>query len=157
MPVIVDTVLAYLAGFLDGEGCIHLREKLTYSGRDPKKKMYPGYYGAIKVTQNVRAPLELFQRHFGGGIRIKGHPGRDGRKWQHFEWECSMAQSAPMLEALLPYLIVKAEEAKAAIAFFRTFHAGRRLTNAMHSYRRGLIAQVKAAKAVGRIAESRVA
>ena len=157
MPVIADTVLAYLAGFLDGEGCIHLREKLTFSGADPKKKKYPGYYGAIRVTQNVRAPLELFQRYFGGGIRLKAHPGKDGRNWQHFEWECSMAQSGPMLAALLPYLIVKADEARAAIAFFRTFHSGRRLTAAMHSYRRGLIAQVKAAKSIGRIAEGKVA
>lgn len=146
--------LAYAAGFIDGEGCIHISERSAYWQHLGKKTRYTGFFGAVKVSQNVKEPLEMLQRLFGGNVRLRDHPGKDNRRWNHYEWEAPRSVVADTLEAILPYLIVKHCEAELAIPFFRSlaggFHSGRRLTDEIREQRRSLIRGVKEAKSNGR-------
>lgn len=96
----------------------------------------------------------MLQRLFGGNIRLRDHPGRDNRRWNHYEWEAPRSAVADMLEALLPYLIVKRTEATLAIPFFRSLakghNRGNPLTDEIREARRKMIRAVKAAKSEGR-------
>lgn len=148
--------MAYLAGFFDGEGCIHLAERVAYTryltkSRGQTRYSYSGFVAIIKISQNVRRPLEIFQELFGGKVRVRGHMGEGGRTCRHFEWECPRTQMIAMLESLIPYLIVKKDEAEVAIRFCQTFQRGKKLTEEQRNERRAMIAQVKAAKRIGRV------
>ncbi len=99
----VDPELAYLAGFFDGEGCVTV-------GRGKS----PGVMSLfIKVGQVNPAPLERFRQRFGGAI----HPlSRYGNQRQAYQWTLSTKKAQAALEQLLPYLQVKQDEARMAIA-----------------------------------------
>lgn len=159
MPTIVSPeIIAYLAGFFDGEGCIHLTERRSYWLYKGKKTPYIGFFASVKVTQNVRRPLELFQEVFGGNIRIKRHPGSGGGNWVHYEWECSRGMMVKMLESLQPFLIVKKREAECAIRFVASLQRGVRITEEKRAMRRAMIIEVKDSKRLGRVlVEERVA
>lgn len=104
--------LAYMAGFFDGEGTICIRRL-----KDSKRRR-ASYTLAIAVTQNERAPLELFLTRFGGVIY--------NHKWQKamrtfFSWQATNApDKTRFLETISPYLIVKKREAELALAFLAT-------------------------------------
>jgi len=89
-----DKKLAYIAGFIDGEGCI-------YSNG--------GYLGVI-VSNTVRAPLEFIEGEFGGSISIHIYAPPNKRK-PIYNWKIFGRSAAIVLQFLLPYLIVKKEHA----------------------------------------------
>lgn len=101
--------LAYLAGIVDGEGCISFRQD---SGS-----------WTVAVT-NTSVELETLLRGIGG---LFYYPARrasfklDGTfTKQRFEWKISRAWDVcRLLEALLPYLVIKRERAEQAIQKIR--------------------------------------
>jgi hypothetical protein len=104
----MTTDLAYLAGFLDGEGCICIR----------KLGDYERYDLFVEVSQVNPAPLFLFERQFGGRVfKMRRHNEyRDLCKWR-----VGSHDAARVLQKLRPFLVVKAEEADLAIEFQRGF------------------------------------
>lgn len=97
--------LAYIAGFVDGEGCI--RAAGDYLGL------------SMQVSNTVRAPLLFMQEVFGGSVRGYGTPkktasGRMGKR--AYLWSIHGESAVKVLLALLPYLIVKKQEAILGIA-----------------------------------------
>lgn len=93
---------AYLAGFFDGEGTVFIQES---RGR---------HYLRISVTQVNPEPLKLFQVIFGGTVLAdKDRPNR--RKI--YRWRLGGDRAALALLQLLPYLIVKLDEARLGIIF----------------------------------------
>lgn len=98
--------LAYLAGFIDGEGSIRVG-----TGYSPKRERR--WYLMFSCHQVDPAPLRLLQAKFGGSIRsheVKGHR-------RLYEWVITSRQAGDAIEALRPWLRVKAEEADAALEF----------------------------------------
>jgi len=99
-------ILSYLAGFFDGEGCVGI-----YPHRNSQTgKQY--YELTITVTQKDRTILNLFQAHFGGNIVRTGKPNIR-------RWYLSGPSGAIFLTEILPYLMVKAGQAKIALEFQR--------------------------------------
>lgn len=97
----MDTELAYLAGFFDGEGCVSVR------------RSNDSYSMAVEVTQLNPSPLIRFQKRFGGRVYMK----RDKRGYRPlFAWQIVASGAVKVLEALRPYLDGKAEEADVALA-----------------------------------------
>jgi hypothetical protein len=95
--------LAWAAGFIDGEGYVHLqpvhkRRSDGYTNRKPR----------IEVAQVDPSALLKLKRILGGSI-ITMTP-RNGRK-QSFRWDLTGVRVVPALEALLPYLTVKRAQA----------------------------------------------
>jgi hypothetical protein len=93
-----ETDKAYAAGFFDGEGHI------SY----PKSSK--AHHLQVVVAQVDRAPLDWLQLYFGGRVRFY-HNARAGIH----RWTLSTSQAASFLEAVLPYLIVKHNEAVGAL------------------------------------------
>lgn len=99
-----ETDWAYLAGFVDSEGCI-----CAY--RRPQSGLY---YPRMTVSQVDPTPLVWAQNELGGNIRTQR---LEGRRPIH-RWVISGSRLIPTLQNLLPYLKVKGDEAQLAIALF---------------------------------------
>jgi hypothetical protein len=92
-----EVLLAYLAGFFDGEGTLHIvRAGGTISPR-------------CQVAQNSIEVLEMFKARFGGRIGLYSN----GTNRKIYHWAINgKAGILPVVESLLPYLVVKREEAE---------------------------------------------
>jgi hypothetical protein len=93
--------LAWAAGFFDGEGSIIIynREK-------------EGRYGfRLAVGQRSRKPLEKLEKIFGGKTSAKP------RTKDCYYWQISAVQAKNALILMMPFLVVKSEEAEIGIKF----------------------------------------
>lgn len=100
-----EELLIWAAGFFDGEGCIGV-------SRSKKGKLCVYYSIQITAFQNVRAPLGIFHQLFGGTIRYSTTHSTGG-----WVWQLSGRRLKVALEEMLPFLIVKREQAQIGIAF----------------------------------------
>lgn len=97
--------LAYLAGLIDGEGCISVKH---YKGGN-------NYFPWVAVGMTQREGLELLVRVFGGKIR---EDRTSNRKSIMYRWEQNKrADVICVLTAVLPYLRVKKALAILVLAF----------------------------------------
>lgn len=96
--------IAYVAGFLDGEGYIGIN-KTTLQ---------------VKVTQCRKEVLDQLKDTFGGSISphawnmLRGPNNR-----MAWEWSCTNQKACELLEACLPFLIVKKKEAEFGVMFWK--------------------------------------
>lgn len=113
--------LAYLAGLIDGEGNVSIGDtrkspRKSRGLRKPRKE----YVGQINYTTQVSIcncnleVLEWLKAKFGGLIHIAKKPGKPG-------WDIKKAWVMPckpcreILQSILPYLIIKKNQAKLLI------------------------------------------
>lgn len=98
------TDLAYIAGFFDGEGCIHLN-------RVKRQNLYL----RVVVVQTNEWIIQWLKYSFGGQV-YKMLREKDHHK-QRWQWHLYGNQSLEFLKAIRPYLILKRTEAELAIKF----------------------------------------
>lgn len=107
----LDTELAWAAGFLDGEGHFGLarqggKHRITDDARQP----------FIKATQVVPEPLEKLKAMFGGTVNARGTKTSTGKT--AYDWTIRsgvrVREVVPLIE---PYLIVKREQALIVLEF----------------------------------------
>lgn len=98
-------LLAYLGGIVDGEGYIGVKRTAAHPGR-----VTPGHHARISVKMNDPAPaVRLLHATFGG--RCAPENGRTMLCWQVTDLAAERT-----LRQLLPYLLVKREQAENALA-----------------------------------------
>lgn len=98
---------AYLAGFIDADGSITI-----VSAKSKKKNIQ--YRVKLSAHNCKIEPIQILQKEFGGGKlrntrrgKVKLHPN-----WRAcYEWIITDAQAANAIRQILPYLIVKKEQA----------------------------------------------
>lgn len=103
------TDLAYLSGCSDGESCICI-----------SKSKHNNYRASFAVAMNNVESILLFQRLFGGNLRIGNKKSSKTNVIKHNQYIISysdMNKVKQILQALLPYLKVKKEQAKLTIEF----------------------------------------
>ena len=117
-----DVTWEYLAGFFDGEGCIH------YQHREY------GKYVLVNVTQgtvneaksHVLRKIFVFLRSHGIPVRWNPYTNMNPYTKNYSGGIKVVATNAPSviawLEGMLPHLIVKRDLAIEAVAFARTIH-----------------------------------
>src|SRR6516225_3672191 len=99
--------IIWAAGFFDGEGCISIAK------HQPNPKYYQHNHSyAVKLTvyQNMRAPLKCFKELFGGTIKLRPATGKQKRNG--WVWSIGGQALVAALTQMLPYLIVKKEQAE---------------------------------------------
>ena len=105
-----ETDLAYLAGILDGEGCIHIKKN--------KRKDCPKgvqYQLGVSVRMSSENICRLYQTFFGGRIyQCKKYKSYHKQLWQ---WIVTACQASDFLKAVSPYLVEKKEEALLGLKF----------------------------------------
>jgi hypothetical protein len=105
--------LAYLAGFVDGEGSI----AITKRGGSSKWRTSP-YSLSLTVAQINPEPLYLLKQVFGGSLNRYDH--RKANHRLYYSWSVSSRQAAKTIKVLYPYLLVKKDEAEVALSFAST-------------------------------------
>ena len=97
--------LAWAAGIVDGEGCIQSSHQVFKSGHE-----LISIYLTVGNT-DVRV-MKKFEELFGGKVRITRITvtGKTA-----YEWRAGCKETAEILNILLPWLIVKKEQAELAI------------------------------------------
>ena len=107
--------LEYIAGFFDGEGCINI-----YSSSSRRGHVRTRLRASIGNTD--RRPLDAIRGKFGGQIRtLRGH----NRPVFVLVW--NGATAASLLDALRPFLIVKATQADLAKEYWAFMQSDSRL------------------------------
>jgi len=96
----LTTKIAYIAGFVDGEGCIRIKHS---------NKQGNSYYVTVTISCNSREALEFIEGGFGGKIYTKE------RGYQYY---LASGGAIDFLKCIRNYLIIKAKEADLAIEFY---------------------------------------
>lgn len=111
--------LAYLAGFIDGEGCFFIGHHLCKSKTTGNK--YPNYHTILKISNNCKNVLDWIQKTFGG--RITKFNKNRLKDRNDFTYEVYMTGNllTDITEMLLPFLKVKHEHAKVMLEMRKTF------------------------------------
>lgn len=102
--------VAYAAGFFDGEGHIRIQ-------RHSKRGSFMLQISAVQATLT---PLPLFAELFGGTVHKRIMQYR-GTPRAQYTWQASSKSAEMALRAMLPYLLVKLDEAQLALEFRSTF------------------------------------
>jgi hypothetical protein len=105
--------LAYLAGFFDGEGCIHISATKPERGT---KGWSPRYTLTVSASNTRPIALELLRTRFGGCYKQHNNHRFIGRK-PCWSWSCSSRQAEKALKAMLPYMKIKRVEAELALEY----------------------------------------
>jgi len=102
--------IAYLAGFIDGEGCITVR---ISPGTKHHKTWNPSVYASVTISQVDPRTLQWIQARWGGSIRkLSRNRGNERTAW---EW-CVVGHYAQRLfEQVRPMLKSKGEQADNAM------------------------------------------
>lgn len=103
--------LAYIAGLIDGEGCISLTKKFR-KGKSPE-------YRIILRVGNTDPLMVGFCRKRLGGFIYLSHSKK--RKHKCYVWKTAGGNAIIALKKVYPFLITKRKKAKLAFEFRKTF------------------------------------
>src|SRR5215472_10990041 len=103
-----------LAAYLDGEGCICVSSH--YNRR--RKKVSVAYNLYLAIGNTDMRLCHWLEEHFGGSTTTV-QPSCRGVKIQKlaFTWRLSGLAIDPVLQGIIPYLVIKREQAEIAVAF----------------------------------------
>lgn len=99
----------YLAGLFDGEGCIQIR-------KDKTNGPFPSYCVIAQITMTNERVIHAVKESCDGRYHKITWQCRNNNR-PAYMWNLHAQKAADFLTALLPFLIVKKEEAAYAIAF----------------------------------------
>jgi hypothetical protein len=125
---------AYMAGIMDGEGSFSISKCTIHS---KSGKPYLAYDNKILVGNTSEVLLKWIVEHFGGQYRIASNylskvRGKDQRakSWNAinykicYRWTCEgYRKQEQFLLALIPYLVIKKEQAKVSLEWTRMVNA----------------------------------
>jgi hypothetical protein len=101
----METVFAYFAGLIDGEGCLHLA----------KRSDRPSLKPTIEVKMTCKEIIYELRRVFGGHVSFKP---RGQEHWKdQWNWRAQNRTARECIEKIRPYLTVKRDEADKLLAY----------------------------------------
>ena len=104
--------LEYIAGFFDGEGHVSITEMHRRNTIDPKL--------VVRLTNTFLPVLDYIKGVYGGTIykqpKVKSH------YLQVYVLSLTVEQSKKFLTDILPFLVIKKEQAEEALKFSRTVY-----------------------------------
>jgi len=125
---LTDTEWSYLAGIIDGEGCI----TASSNGQDRIR---------VTVTSTSRGLIDWMIARVGGSV-CNRRPASPRHK-PTYGWEVSYVKANSFLRGVLPYLLIKARHAELALQFSDTMHAHVEVTDEIKKFRRWVVRQIK--------------
>lgn len=117
--MLTEAEKAYAAGLFDGEGSIIIDKPRRGKGH------------ALMVQLGMREPAAVawLQERWPGSLRPYAHRLKERDVFTFWHWRRSTSSAAAFLYDILPYLLVKREQAQIAIEFQSHKSFGRRLTD----------------------------
>lgn len=107
-----DVQAAYLAGIIDGEGCI----TITKQSNAKAGRLGYCYRPVVHVANTHSGVLVLLQKQTGLGRARKFDDARPNRK-ERWQWMIWSQQAAQIIRRVLPYLIIKRRQAETFLKF----------------------------------------
>jgi hypothetical protein len=113
--------LAYLAGIVDGEGCFVIG---CYAFN--KKTGVPHFHTTIQVTSTDRILIEWLVDNFGGKVAAytPKQTAKNSRRTP-YKWVIHADRLKHLCELMLPYLVIKKDQAELMIEMRDTFEKTR--------------------------------
>lgn len=114
-----DTDLAYMAGIVDGEGCL-------YISKIPKKDgdgyISEHYRGLLKIDNTDKALIEWLNEVF-SGTNSAATRSTSSRKFERevFSWIATGDRLLNLCEQILSYLVIKKKHCENMIKFRKTY------------------------------------
>ncbi len=99
----IGYTIAYTSGYIDGDGCFHIRRQLK-----PDKK----YRYQITVSSVNEDILQFFKNEFGGVVFLSNENVRFKNYKPIFQWVIQGRYALSLTEKIIPNLIEKKKEAK---------------------------------------------
>lgn len=129
-------LLAYIAGYIDGDGCFYLGKTIQ------KSKMIIVYEYSIQIVSVKKPVLDLFKNIFGGFIIKK--PFKLNHK-DAFSWTIKGIKSAQLAEQIMPYLVDKQIQCNLFIQFSKLiyFNKFKTINNLLINQREELINNIR--------------
>lgn len=112
--------LAYLAGFIDGEGCFFIGRFNTVS--KPTGLKYLNYHTILKISNNNREVLDWISKTFYARTTLFNKKTKD--KTRNFiTYDCYFTGNllTDLTELLMPFLIIKKPQAEVMLKMRATF------------------------------------
>lgn len=165
MRAATEAERAWMAGFMDGEGCFTITKQIR------KGRPSPAYRVQVNVSNTDVRGLQLFIECYGGTFyEVQESRGdRRGLKWADaYVWHCCDGVLERFINDLRPYLRMKGEQADLVMEFHknkdgfaRKGKVGQRFGSAPLSaaeveYREGLRERVRLLNHKGRLARQRM-
>ncbi len=100
--------IAYLAGIIDGEGCILIHRSINDKG-------YIGYTLEVGVRNTDGRLIDWLKNNYGGTVKVSSR-GNSKHK-TCYDWRLFNQKAISLLLLILPYLIVKKEQIEVALKF----------------------------------------
>lgn len=101
---ITDAELAYTAGIVDGEGSVSIIKQ-------DRNRPSPSLSLVVSIANNNAELFSFLQKRFGGRTNFSN-------RWHKtYQWKLQAAKAQEFLQLILPYLLLKREQAELGIAF----------------------------------------
>jgi hypothetical protein len=107
-----NTDKAYLAGIIDGEGCVGIG--IRKSGSRRGRYLTP----TLQVTNTQKELLDWLYKRYGGGIYAHRQTNQRGRK-PTWLWSCAGQKALAAIRDARPYMLLKCEQADILLALPR--------------------------------------
>ena len=104
-----QSILAYVAGIIDGEGCIRIVTRKPRNGKSTQHSLM------LQVAQKDGILMDWLYGNFGGMVYLK-NKRTDGSDWI-YEWRVMEKKAAEVLKQILPFLTVKKRQAELGLRF----------------------------------------
>lgn len=101
------TDVAYVAGIIDGEGCIRVKKTKPYRCQG---RATPGYDASVQVKMVDRGAVEFVCKTIGGWVYLQKSGLKSGR--DQYTCQATGRQAEDGLRLVLPYLRVKRRQAE---------------------------------------------
>lgn len=106
-----QTDLAYIAGLIDGEGCIRVKKSNPYKCQG---RVTPGFHPTIQIRMVDEPALKFISECLGGWYYKEDSRTSQGRPL--FCYQATDKKAEYILRSLLPFLRVKKDAAKNVLA-----------------------------------------
>jgi hypothetical protein len=110
MPTMDEVTKAYLAGIMDGEGSISLAVHTTRKTKEGRPATSPKLL--VQISGTDEALIRWIYKTIGGGHVVVGYRPKRPHHKTAYSWRAWGEVAAIFLEAILPYMRVKTEQAK---------------------------------------------
>lgn len=108
--------LAYLAGIVDGEGCIHIG---YYFNKTQDRSVY---HSLLQITSTDKCLIDWVTNIFGGNSSVYTQAQTPKNSTiKPYTWKASGERLTHLCELLIPYAIIKKEQLQIMLEFRKTF------------------------------------
>lgn len=129
--MILQTDLAYLAGLVDGEGTVSCSTTINKKGLQVLHKQ-------LSIFNTNLVLISWITSRFGGVV----HSRQRSTKWkEEHQVKWSATEASVILELVLPYLVIKKEQAEIFIALHKT--KSNSVSTETHEYRQRLCDRIQ--------------